>query len=584
MIINIYIVLVIIILIIFFQLKIFRGSIRKIKSYNDVFPNDGSSYQFENEKITNLISNAEEDELIDRLKLIGLDSDDYYYIRSNRDGQEITVFQKQKAKNTLIRRLKSDSNDILVSHSNPTLDIILGSINDYLKNNKSVSDYHLMKDIVDRNCDALEDEIHTQIPTPLYLGLVGTMAGILVGILFLWLTGGINVLLDTSSKIYDNINGFETTKSVGVVGVETLLGSVALAMVASIVGILLTTFGSFKFKSAKSCVEQGKQTFLSWIQSRLLPTLSDNVVGAIREMTGNLENFNKEFATNTGDLGEALAKVNESYKLQKELIDAVNRIQEGGITSTNLALFNKLIESSEQIGKLATFLDNSNKYLDNVRLLNDKLDEHEIRTNSIIDVAVYFKTELSEIEARKSAISGAVGKVDDYLQQAFEKLKEHAENSFNELQKSSVKQHQILNDRAEEINKIINELQNLPEIKKSFASFNSTVKGQNEKLDQLARNIEKLAKLKTPQSNELKKDSLSLRIIQTSLIGIVAAACSILAVKSFIPNKIEAQNVEEYSIIELPTTYNILTPIILDTLISTDTINNTINDSLILIQ
>ena len=272
MIINIYIVLVIIILIIFFQLKIFRGSIRKIKSYNDVFPNDGSSYQFENEKITNLISNAEEDELIDRLKLIGLDSDDYYYIRSNRDGQEITVFQKQKAKNTLIRRLKSDSNDILVSHSNPTLDIILGSINDYLKNNKSVSDYHLMKDIVDRNCDALEDEIHTQIPTPLYLGLVGTMAGILVGILFLWLTGGINVLLDTSSKIYDNINGFETTKSVGVVGVETLLGSVALAMVASIVGILLTTFGSFKFKSAKSCVEQGKQTFLSWIQSRLLPT------------------------------------------------------------------------------------------------------------------------------------------------------------------------------------------------------------------------------------------------------------------------------------------------------------------------
>lgn len=482
MIINIYIILVIIILIIFFQLKIFRDSIRKIKSYKNIFPNDGSSYQFENEKITNLISNAEEDELIEKLKLIGIDSDDYYYIRSNRDGQEITVFQKQKAKNTLIRRLKSDSNDILVSHSNPTLDIILGSINDYLKNNKSVSDYHLMKDIVDRNCDALEDEIHTQIPTPLYLGLVGTMAGILVGILFLWLTGGINVLLDTSSKIYDNINGFETTKSVGVVGVETLLGSVALAMVASIVGILLTTFGSFKFKSAKSCVEQGKQTFLSWIQSRLLPTLSDNVVGAIREMTGNLEKFNKEFATNTGDLGEALAKVNESYKLQKELIGAVNRIQEGGITSTNLALFNKLIESSEQIGKLATFLDNSNKYLDNVRLLNDKLDEHEIRTNSIIDVAVYFKTELSEIEARKSAISGAVGKVDDYLQQAFEKLKEHAENSFNELQKSSVKQHQILNDRAEEINKIINELQNLPEIKKSIASFNSTVKGQNEKL------------------------------------------------------------------------------------------------------
>ena len=59
-------------------------------------------------------------------------------------------------------------------------------MNNYLDNNKSaVSDFHLMKDIVDRNCDAKEEEIQTQIPVPLYLGLIGTMSGILIGVGFL---------------------------------------------------------------------------------------------------------------------------------------------------------------------------------------------------------------------------------------------------------------------------------------------------------------------------------------------------------------------------------------------------------------
>ncbi len=57
--------------------------------------------------------------------------------------------------------------------TNPIFNVILTSINRYLANNKGqVSDYYLMKDIVDRNVDAKEDEINTLIPIPLYLGLI----------------------------------------------------------------------------------------------------------------------------------------------------------------------------------------------------------------------------------------------------------------------------------------------------------------------------------------------------------------------------------------------------------------------------
>jgi hypothetical protein len=56
-------------------------------------------------------------------------------------------------------------------------------------------------------------------------------------------------------------------------------------------------------------MESKKHAFLSWIQAKLLPTLSDNVVSAIREMTENLNDFNNKFAANTGNLGMALENI-----------------------------------------------------------------------------------------------------------------------------------------------------------------------------------------------------------------------------------------------------------------------------------
>src|ERR1035437_1994546 len=83
----------------------------------------------------------------------------------------------------ILSQFDSGEPRIITKHKNSVLVIVIDSINNYLHNNKgAVSDFHLIKDIVDRNSDAIEDEIDSQIPIPLYLGLVGTMAGILVGV------------------------------------------------------------------------------------------------------------------------------------------------------------------------------------------------------------------------------------------------------------------------------------------------------------------------------------------------------------------------------------------------------------------
>lgn len=477
------IIIVIIVVIVSFQSFTFFDTYRKIKIFLRIFPDESDKYKFSRESLAEKIKDIRDDDIEKMLVGAGLNPKDYYNTQTSAAKNATPFFFRIKAEKDLIEKL-GNGTGISVNHSNSILKTIVDSINIYLKNNKSVNDFHLMKDIVDRNCDAKEEEINTQIPIPLYMGLVGTMAGILIGILYLWLSGGIGNLLNA---------GGDTNSGTGV---EALLGGVALAMISSIWGIILTTWGSNKFKTAKSIVESDKHIFLSWIQAKLLPALSNNIVDTLERMTNNLSTFNDTFSSNTKELGTTLAEVNQSYVLQKQLFDAVKQIADKDISIQNFNLYNTLKNSAKEIQTLAGYLNNTNEYLDNVRALNEKLDTQESRTRAIEEMCVFFKSEVGEIEQRKQAISLAVGKVDDYLKQALEKLKDNADNLFLELQKSTIKQQNLLKQKTEEINTIVGELQNLTAIKDSISRFEQAMRAQNGKLDNLAHFIQELIESK----------------------------------------------------------------------------------------
>ena len=119
------------------------------------------------------------------------------------------------------------------------------SISKYIGSNSgSVIDFHLLKDAVDRHCDAVENDINTLTPVPLYCGLAGTMAGVIVGLSSLLLSGSIDALLHSTSSDIQTANAVSN-------GVSDLLEGVAWAMLASICGIFFTTVGSILFKRYK---------------------------------------------------------------------------------------------------------------------------------------------------------------------------------------------------------------------------------------------------------------------------------------------------------------------------------------------
>lgn len=241
------IIFIIIAIIVSFQIRRYKDTIGKINTFRNIFASQRESYNYgTQQQVEKAVSNANDEDLKRMLKTAGFNVDRFYLTKKDEiKGTDFVVFNSAAAKKALLERA-SLSKGISSSHQNPVFDEIKKAINNYLSNNKgSVSDFHLMKDIVDRNCDAKEEEINTQIPVPLYLGLMGTMIGILVGIGYLVVSGELSALFD----VEDGHSGIE--------GVKALLGGVALAMISSILGIFLTTSGSMKAKDAKA---EGKKT------------------------------------------------------------------------------------------------------------------------------------------------------------------------------------------------------------------------------------------------------------------------------------------------------------------------------------
>ena len=309
--------------------------------------------------------------------------------------------------------------DINDSKKSDILKNIISNLNEYLKKNKDLtSDYHLMKDIVDRNVESQETQISTILPFPLYAGLMGTMLDIFVGILSFVLSGGVSNLL----------KGAIAGASLGGEDISQLLAGVALAMLTGVAGIVLTTAGTYLYREARKNVEKQKNVFLSWMQAELLPELSTDFTSSLAKLSNNLNIFNATFSSNTKKLDETLSKVNQSYKSQVDLLEAIKGINIVDITSANISVYEHLKNCTNEINQLGQYLMNSRTYLENIITLNENLKSADDRVQTIENLGKFFRDEVKQIEVRKSAMSEAAGNVNETLVKALSDL----ENSSSE--------------------------------------------------------------------------------------------------------------------------------------------------------
>lgn len=337
----------------------------------------------------------------------------------------------------------------IYGRGNKIFESIKDSINKYLENNSgSVIDFSLLKDAVDRHCDSIENDINTLTPTPLYCGLAGTMAGVIVGLGSLITTGSITDLLSSGSGDFGSAAN----------GVNDLLSGVAWAMLASIMGILLTTTASLLFKRYKLQGESGKNTFLAWLQAKLLPELPSDTSDALTRLVKNLNKFNNTFAENTSSLRGALREVNESYRIQGDIIKAVHDMDVMKMAKANVRVLEELKECTDKLELFNEYLNDIHGYTDAIHTFTTQFEQEANRLHVLEEIQQYFSRHKAEI-AKDAADS------DVALRDALRSLRESSESNSKELNSIFVQQAEdfkrILKEEKESFELINQELQTL---------------------------------------------------------------------------------------------------------------------------
>lgn len=436
-------VLIIVIIAVILQIYFLRDSRKKIQKLKNVFQDD-QKFKAEEYFIPSKEFNTTTYERM--LASPKFYKNAFYTV----DEGEILSIRGQKESISLIR-IPSDSE---------TAATIESSINNYLIRNKGVaSDFTIIKDIVERNCSMIEDEVDTQTPFPLYIGLMCTMIGIICGI---W---SISLISDANG-----LSGFAAFVAAPEEHIGTLMHDVAFAMVASFCGIGMTSAISFLAKGAKKVVETRKNAFYSWFQAELMPIISrENASQGMQRLEKNLTQFNTTFSRNVMSMSKSVSRISDTTAEQSKLLETVDKLDLKKMATANVKV---LTAFKESIGQLEEF-------------------------NGFI---TYANTQLKELKKRNNAVSEAVNSVDDGVNRALTQLKksvgdqmqalrESLQQSADQMDKLVNTQKRLVEGQAGKVDAFYQTLQSLQPVVNGLQDWRKELQAQHKELSRLVQAV-----------------------------------------------------------------------------------------------
>lgn len=341
-----------------------------------------------------------------------------------------------------------------------TITNILTAINTYLIRNKgTIADFNLIKDIIQRNIDALEDEINTTLPIPLYMGLMGTMGGIIIGLFS---------LPDINSNEF--INGG---------GINNLIGGVRIAMIASLAGLLGTVSNSgFAFKGAKRYIESQKNLLYTFLQTELLPILSQDVNTGIFALNRNIERFGANFEKQVEKISLMTDKSFETLKFQSEVIRYIEKVDLNKMATFNITVLTELKKNVDAFDKLSKYFNQMNEFVYNSKQLIDRTQDIIHVSERIEDVLLeskelqrFLMKHFSEIENRGMLINDTVAKLDNIIDVSLNGLQQHIAERIEAVKEIKVKEEDLMVKSFEDGRTNLSNLKHLETLQRVMSTY-----------------------------------------------------------------------------------------------------------------
>ncbi len=383
------------------------------------------------------------------------------------------------------------------SKTNYVFDNILFAVNNYLiRNRGAASDFNLIKDVVERNTNAVEEDINLSIGVPLYLGLMGTMIGIVIGLFN---------MPDLSDVLNANLNE----------GISLLIGGVKIAMIASFTGLLLTIFNSgWTFKSSRGLIEARKNDLYTFIQIELLPIINQGLASTLESLQRNLLNFNNKFTVQLTAFSSTVSSLSgifdsskEAIKAQKELLDTIDKTKVSEMTRYNVKVLQQLDISVLQFEKFNSYMTNVNVFVENSGQIVSRTNELLERTDNFKTIAINIDSRLNQSQQLLEFLSDHFNKLEEHkeftkntvvdvgfaITSTFKDLQEHILKSSEAVKQFTIEELDALKTALLESKTNLSNLEHLASINKDVSQFKNSSASQGErvnlKLDELNKNI-----------------------------------------------------------------------------------------------
>ena len=139
---------------------------------------------------------------------------------------------------------------------------IVHTTNSYLEKNKGEANFDILKEMSEIKLDSQEDAIEGNVNLPLYVGLLCTFTGVIIGLVKIAFEG----VSDAS--------------------IGSFIGGVLIGMIGSAMGLLLTVRSNYVFKNARKIRDKREYDYFTFLRTYILPALpktQNQTLSSLRE-------------------------------------------------------------------------------------------------------------------------------------------------------------------------------------------------------------------------------------------------------------------------------------------------------------
>lgn len=371
--------------------------------------------------------------------------------------------------------------------NNEVIQRIKHTLNSYLINNYGAAvNFSIIKDIIDREVDVSDEEISQSIPTPLYIGLAATMIGIILG-------------LFAMPKL--NGDGF-------IGGINALIDGVKLAMTASLIGLLCTTWlSSVVYKKAKRVVLRDKNDRLSFLQARLLPELVRAEDTGVSGLKASLDRFAREATKISDNVKIAANRTGMNLQAQLDLITKVENMNMTRVSKINLELFDRLESNMVSFNQFSTYLTLMNNISENLYKFSSSTENVEVISKEIKstlkdskELSQFLTLHFQQIQSAGGSALNAVNLSDSHFRESIERLSIETSARISKLNSLSDNAESTIKQTFDNIGIRLNEITE-KHLNSLTAAYNASIP-HFEQLDHL-NVLPELSNKSTNQSKEL---------------------------------------------------------------------------------